>query len=63
MYVGFLLALGGWAVFLAHALPLAFLPAYVGYMNRFQIAPEERLLSARFGAEYASYAHSVRRWF
>lgn len=62
MYVGFLLALAAWAVFLDHGLPFLFLPVYVGYMNRFQIAPEERLLSARFGAEYAGYARSVRRW-
>lgn len=62
MYLGMLLALAGWAVFLSHALPLAFLPAFVLYMNRFQIGPEERMLSARFGSEYAMYLRSVRRW-
>ncbi|MBI5107312.1 MAG: isoprenylcysteine carboxylmethyltransferase family protein [Rhodocyclales bacterium] len=62
MYVGFLLMLAGWAVFLAHALPWLFLPAYVGYMNRFQIAPEERMLAAKFGYDYEAYRRSVRRW-
>lgn len=62
MYVGILLALAGWAVFLAHVLPFAFLPAFVLYMNRFQIRPEEQALSARFGSGYAIYQRSVRRW-
>ena len=31
-------------------------------MNRFQIAPEERVLSAKFGPEYLTYKQSVRRW-
>jgi protein-S-isoprenylcysteine O-methyltransferase Ste14 len=62
MYVGLLFALVGWAVFLAHLLPLLLLPAFILYMNRFQIEPEERALSARFGSEYAAYMQSVRRW-
>jgi protein-S-isoprenylcysteine O-methyltransferase Ste14 len=32
------------------------------YMNRFQIAPERRTLSALFGSDYATYMRSVRRW-
>jgi protein-S-isoprenylcysteine O-methyltransferase Ste14 len=31
-------------------------------MNRFQILPEERALSAKFGEEYDTYRQSVRRW-
>jgi len=62
MYVGLLLALAGWAAFLSHALAFAFLPAFVGYMNRFQIAPEERSLSAKFGPAFSVYRQSVRRW-
>ena len=62
MYLGLLLALAGWAVFLANAATLAALPAFVAWMNRFQIAPEERVLAAKFGPEYASYCARVRRW-
>jgi protein-S-isoprenylcysteine O-methyltransferase Ste14 len=62
MYVGLLFVLTGWAFFLSHALNFLFLPAFVAYMNRFQIAPEERALSALFGREYAIYMRSVRRW-
>jgi protein-S-isoprenylcysteine O-methyltransferase Ste14 len=38
------------------------LPAFVLYMTRYQIVPEERALSDRFGADYADYVASVRRW-
>ena len=62
MYLGALLILIGWALFLSHAVPFLLLPAFVAYMNRFQIAPEERALQAKFGAEYETYKFNVRRW-
>ena len=62
MYVGLLFVLAGWAVYLASAWALLGLVAFVPCMNRFQIAPEERALSALFGAEYTAYASKVRRW-
>jgi len=62
MYVGFLLVLTGWAIFLSHPLSFLFLPVFVSYMNRFQILPEERALSAKFGREYDRYKQRVRRW-
>jgi len=62
MYVGFLLALIGWATFLSHTLPFLFLPVFIAYMNHFQISPEERALSDKFGDEYETYKQAVRRW-
>lgn len=62
MYVGFLLALTGWAAFLSHTLAFALLPAFVVYMNRFQISPEERALTANFGSQFVTYKQAVRRW-
>ena len=62
MYVGFLLALTGWATLLSHPLPFLLLPIFVVYMNRFQISPEERALSAKFCDEYDRYKQGVRRW-
>jgi protein-S-isoprenylcysteine O-methyltransferase Ste14 len=62
MYLGFLLALVGWAIHLSNALSFAVLPAFVLYMNRFQIGPEERALGALFPDEFAEYAARVRRW-
>ena len=62
MYVGLLVVLIGWALWLSNPLAFLFLPFFVAYMTRFQIIPEERVLSAKFGAEYAVYKQSVRRW-
>ncbi len=62
MYLGMLFAVAGWACWLANALAFAGLPAFVVYMNRFQIEPEERALAALFGREFADYRARVRRW-
>lgn len=62
MYLGLLLVLAGWTVWLDHALTFAVLPLFVAYITRFQILPEERVLSARFGASYDAYRARVRRW-
>jgi len=62
MYFGFLLPLVGRAAFLAKLASLVVLPAFVVYMNRYQIVPEERALSARFGQKFEVYRQSVRRW-
>lgn len=62
MYLGLLLAVVAWAVFLASPFALAGAVAFVAYISRFQIGPEERALAARFGAEYTVYQARVRRW-
>jgi protein-S-isoprenylcysteine O-methyltransferase Ste14 len=62
MYLGFLLLLAGWTLFLSNLAPAFVLPVFVAYMNRFQIEPEERILAAKFGAPFADYLTTVRRW-
>jgi protein-S-isoprenylcysteine O-methyltransferase Ste14 len=62
MYLGFLLALVGWGAYLASWVSALLLPAFVAYMNRFQIQPEERALTERFGQQFLAYSQSVRRW-
>lgn len=62
MYLGFLLVLFGWAVFLSNALSFVCLPAFIYYMNRFQIEPEEKALAGKFDEEYVAYKSRVRRW-
>ena len=62
MYVGLLLLLIGWALYVANVLAFLFLPAFILYMNQFQIKPEERALTARFGRKYLEYASRVHRW-
>ena len=62
MYLGFLLVLLGWAIYLSNVLAFLLLPAFILYMNRFQIYPEEKALASLFGEEFASYKSRVRRW-
>ncbi len=62
MYLSLALLLLAWATKLGNVVALACLPAFVAYMTRFQIRPEERTLLSRFGSTYAEYMDSVRRW-
>jgi protein-S-isoprenylcysteine O-methyltransferase Ste14 len=62
MYLGLLLVLVAWAALLSMAWALLGPVIFVLYINRFQIAPEERILSAKFGASYAQYQSKVRQW-
>ena len=62
MYVGMLLILIGWAVFLAAPWALAGPLLFFAWIGRFQIAPEERVLAGLFGEVYAAYRRRVRRW-
>jgi len=62
MYLGLLLVLLGWAVSLSNVLAFAFLPAFIVYMNRFQIRHEEDALRSMFGEDFLAYKARVRRW-
>ena len=62
MYVGLLLVLAGWAAFLWSAFALVGPLVFFLYISRFQIAPEERVLSRLFGREFDAYRRRVRRW-
>lgn len=62
IYLGDLLILAAIAVWLGQPANLALLAGFAWYIDRFQIRPEERVLSALFGAEYAAYCARVRRW-
>ncbi|MBW8354966.1 MAG: isoprenylcysteine carboxylmethyltransferase family protein [Pseudomonas sp.] len=62
MYVGFALWLLAWGLYLASPLVLLGVLGFVLYMNRLQIAPEERALGRLFGADFAAYRQRVRRW-
>ena len=62
MYLGFFLALAGWALYLSNAGAVLLLPAFLAYLTQYQIKPEERALLAKFGSEFAQYMARVRRW-
>jgi protein-S-isoprenylcysteine O-methyltransferase Ste14 len=62
MYLGGLVILTGWAIFLSNPFSFLLVPVYMLYINRFQIAPEERALTSLFGSEFTAYQSRVRRW-
>lgn len=62
MYLGQALILLAWAFQLRSALCFLAIPAFLLYITRFQIQPEEHVLAARFPQEYASYCARVPRW-
>jgi len=62
MYLGMAVVLLGWATWLASAWALAGIAAFVAYLTRFQIVPEERALERLFGAAFTEYRARVNRW-
>ena len=62
MYLSLLLLLVAYATYLWTWGALAGPVLYVAYITRFQILPEERILTAKFGSEFEAYKRRVRRW-
>ena len=55
LLVGYAIRIDSWQTWLA---PLAF----VAYVTRFQIIPEERYLQIKFGEAFDQYRTRTRRW-
>jgi protein-S-isoprenylcysteine O-methyltransferase Ste14 len=62
MYLGMLLVLFAWAVYLSSLWSLVGPMFFALYITRFQIVPEERVLDKLFGAAFSEYSKRVRRW-
>jgi protein-S-isoprenylcysteine O-methyltransferase Ste14 len=62
MYLGMVLVLFAWAVYLSSILSLAGPAFFALYITRFQIVPEERVLGGLFGPSFVEYKKRVRRW-
>ena len=62
MYLGLLVILIGWAVYLGSTSPLLLPPLFVWILNKHQIETEEIILTEKFGQEYRDYQRRVRRW-
>lgn len=62
MYLGFVLLLGGHALWLAKLSGLLCVVGFMLYLQRYQIRPEEEALHERFGPAFDSYCARVRRW-
>lgn len=62
MYLGLLLVLSGWVIWLQSFGNLLVLVLFVLYINELQIKPEEAALRKLFGQAYVDYCKRVRRW-
>lgn len=63
MYLGMLLILLSWGLWLGNAFNTLLAAGFVYYMNYFQIKPEEEALLHMFGKQFQRYCLDVRRWF
>jgi protein-S-isoprenylcysteine O-methyltransferase Ste14 len=62
IYVGMAIGLIGFAMFLGQPATIALVPVFLGVLQWRIIRHEERMLTERFGDEYAAYCARVRRW-
>lgn len=62
MYLGMVLLLVGWSLFLGSAWTLLGPIGFFAFIARFQIVPEERVMAKLFGPQYENYRRRVRRW-
>jgi protein-S-isoprenylcysteine O-methyltransferase Ste14 len=62
MYLGMLLILGAWTIWLGNLFNLTALPLFVWYMTKFQIIPEEMALAELFPDDFSAFKAEVRRW-
>jgi protein-S-isoprenylcysteine O-methyltransferase Ste14 len=63
MYLGLLLLLVGWAIWLGSASVWLVPPLFWVVITFGQIIPEERALTRLFGEQYVTYKGEVARWF
>ncbi|WP_308845535.1 methyltransferase family protein [Oxalicibacterium faecigallinarum] len=62
LYLSLLLLLIAYAIRLESAMVWIGPCAFVAYVTRFQIVPEERVLTEKFGQAYVAYKGRTRRW-
>lgn len=62
MYLGLLMTLIGWGIWLQSLSALLLAPLFVFVINRCNILPEERRLTDTFGKDYQTYLSQTRRW-
>lgn len=62
MYLGMVVMLLGWGIYLGSLLTLFVIPFFVLVINKMQIEPEEAVLEEKFGDDYLNYKQQVRRW-
>jgi protein-S-isoprenylcysteine O-methyltransferase Ste14 len=63
IYLGDALLVVAAGLFFANLVFIPALAAFITYINRFQIIPEERALQSKFGQAFNNYLGQTRRWF
>jgi protein-S-isoprenylcysteine O-methyltransferase Ste14 len=62
MYMGMLVILTGWCLWLGSFSPFLCLPLFVWVLTVQQVIPEEKILEQKFGGAYLDYKARVPRW-
>lgn len=62
MYLGLACFLFGLGLLLNNIFAIFLVLIFVGYMNEFQIKPEEKALLKIFGEDFQQYKSNTRRW-
>ena len=62
MYLGLLLILAGISIIQNPIGGLLFIPAFILYINHFQIIPEESAMLDLFKEDFLKYKKNIRRW-
>lgn len=62
MYLAMLLALMAYTCYLGNPLNVSICWLFIWYISKYQIIPEERMLTKLFGQHYRDYQRRVRRW-
>ena len=62
MYLAMVLMLLALGIYLWRVAGIFIIAGFVAYITRFQIIPEERILTNKFGKDFETYRRRVRRW-
>jgi len=62
MYLALLIVIIALAVYLQNIASFFIIPLFLAYITRYQIIPEERMLTTLFGEFFEKYRQKVRRW-
>ena len=62
MYLAMLISLISLGYYLQQITALPIILIFIAYMTRFQIIPEEKMLTKIFSQQYLDYQSNVRRW-
>ncbi|MGQ0285952.1 methyltransferase family protein [Pasteurellaceae bacterium 22721_9_1] len=62
MYLSLVCWLMAWSIMSQRSLGILVIWLFMLYLTHFQIQPEEKILTEKFGQQFLAYKKSVRRW-